>query len=496
VLEQRDLYAGFAAAARDGGPLPCAGCAQTATCYPESVDAPAAVVTRLTPLSFFDYGCFATERLQWTYEQFAAMLGGAPSTTAEPRLGGAAGGGFELRYGERRYLFEGDMHGKLPLEVLRLKLILFAQLAGAVSRLHRATRLPHLGLSPAVVVVRRGVSAPDIPQLYSFETRVAGVGECLPRRGLNAAVAEAVTVPLLEPPLARDSTYVGSLTSERVASHEGMLSVRAVTESGGIVRVEAELVCESIDPREFVARDLLVLSLSGRSVRLSIELAGHPLRASGQRVDLMTLPQRAGADTVSVLRQFIGQPGVRVAFTIYPCLHVPADVQTLGLILMATLAANAEQGAGAVASAARSASERVLRFVRESPAAPPEAIDGAARAELQRLDEQGVLARRQLFHSPSQVPDPKVAIADVFWYGALMLGLRALTQVPNFGFCRTRDDFDPEHPEGPVDRLRAELGLMTQKLDAELLGRRGMHQVFAAALKRAGQEAAQAAARS
>jgi hypothetical protein len=65
-----------------------------------------------------------------------------------------------------------------------------------------------------------------------------------------------------------------------------------------------------------------------------------------------------------------------------------------------------------------------------------------------------------------------------------MLGLRALVQVPGFGFCRRHDDFDPAHPEGTADHLLAELGILGHNLDAELLDMQGKRQEIAEAVAR------------
>jgi len=109
-------------------------------------------------------------------------------------------------------------------------------------------------------------------------------------------------------------------------------------------------------------------------------------------------------------------------------------------------------------------------MARAPDAGAGEEIEEQVLVELRRLDDDGVLARRQIFEHPKQHPDPRERIADGIWYGALLIAMRALTPIPGFGFCRGHDDFDPQHPEGPVDRLRADIGMLIHLVDVELFG--------------------------
>ena len=221
----------------------------------------------------------------------------------------------------------------------------------------------------------------------------------------------------------------------------------------------------------------------GRPLPLALVFLANPTRAAGASVSLRSAPLAVDSLLVHQLRSLIGQE-LRASFAVHPCLHVPCDLHSLGMMLFTTLAANAEQTPLAVAAAVRELSDGVARFAREHTGAAAEAIADWAVNRLRQAEADGVLARRQVFHEPAAHAEEGDQVPESFWYEALLLGLRALTQIPEFGFCRGHDDFDPQHPEGPVDHLRAELQVLAHNIDAELLGMRGKQEEIAEAVGR------------
>lgn len=476
--EQRDLYRGFAGPARRGDArLPCVGCAGLEECYPAAADAAGRAPRVILPVTFHEAICVPTAPLGLAYDVFAAQLGGAPPA------GGESAGAFEERYGQRRYLFEADPSGKLPLEILRLKLVLFAQLAAAVSHLHRATQLPHLALSPEMALVEMGPPAPDVPRLYNFQTRVIGIGGAVARRAARRLEA-SLRVPLLDPPLARDTAFTGSLAREQASPEDGQVVIRDLQDGEAGCTIRAELTCDSGALDDLGDKDVVLVSLAGRGIRVGVEWAAYGQLDGAGRAQLTSLPGALDADARALLTDLRGGAPVRATITVLRCLHAPADLQSLGLLLFTTLLANRVQGAATITAAARRVADSLLRLRRDQPSIGADALEDEALTALRRGEAEGVFARRQLFDDPSAHADPSAAIPDSFWFPTLLLGVRALTQLPGFGLCRAHGDFDPSHPEGPAERLRVELGVLTQKIEAELLGRHGMRMVFADALSR------------
>ena len=333
-------------------------------------------------------------------------------------------------------------------------------------------------------MVELASEAADMPQLYNFRTRLSEIGGAAPRR-LAGLAAEEIEVPLLDPPPLRDSSYAASIVgADSTRVHEGTLSVSAVSDlADGRIRIDGELVCESLAAAAPTSKDLIEVRVrQGRPLPLVVELFSRGRSTGSGALRLQSLPLDTDPSTAKQMRALAGEPPIRATVILHRCLHVPCDLQSLGLILFSTLAANSEQSAAAVLAAARQISDEIGRFVQKGPEMSPEEIDEKALDALRRLEAQGVLARRQLFFAPSAHPDPRSRIPDSFWYGALTLGLRALTVAPGFGLCRSYDDFDPRHPEGPAEHLCAELAVLSHKIDEELLGIQGKKRVFSKAV--------------
>ena len=107
-----------------------------------------------TPVTFYESRAIALPFAHLRWDE-AMQLAGAASPAAV--AGGATTEPGRAREIERlvprlaaqaAHLFAHDVAGKLGLEVLRVKLALFAQLCRTTAALHRYTRAPHLGLTP------------------------------------------------------------------------------------------------------------------------------------------------------------------------------------------------------------------------------------------------------------------------------------------------------------------------------------------------------------
>lgn len=477
VAEQTDLYVAFGRLAREGGPLPCAGCANVPSCYPEGGSAAADVTRLLTPVSFYDYRCLPLERFALHYDEFAALLGGRAGTGPWPESQPQAAA-------QRRYLFQDDPRGKLPLEILRLKLALFTQLVSAVGNLHSATGLPHLALAPENVMVDVSTAGAGLPAFYNFRTRLVGIGGCRRRRfdGLDSA---ALAVPALEPAPVRDATFAAPLLAVDRPVVGGRVAFTGLTPAGeGRIVLEADLASAEFDVQALRPKDAVhVIVRQGRPVPLAVEFLANPTQAGAGSVPLRSTPVVVEEGSAHRLQSLVGQEPVRASLVIHPCLHAPCDLQSLGVFLFTTLLANQTQGPPAVATAARQLSADIAQFAQAHVAAGAEEINEYTIGKLREAEAAGWLAEGQMLDAPDERGGWEGTLGS-FWHAAMLLGLRALTQTPGFGFCRGHDDFDPAHPEGPVDHLRAELDILGHSIDAELLAMHGKRREITEAVAR------------
>lgn len=475
VGEQTDLFSAFDKLAHEGGALPCHGCSNVPTCYPASGGGD--VLRYLTPLSFYDFRCFATERLDLHYNEFSALIGGKARAVETSEGGG--------RVRARSFLFEDDVRGKLPLEILRLKLLVFTQVVAAVGRLHRATDRPHLGLSPENIMVRLGGPTYGLPLLYRFDVRLLGIGTTLHRK-LEGLDDQQLAVPLLIAPPFRDNTFASTLLASGAAVQEGLLSISALARDvNDAAVIDCELRSDGFDVRTLTPKDALHVNVrQGRPLPLTLELLANPTRIEADAAHLRSATLRADASQIRQAEALVGQGPIRAAFTVYPCLHSPCDIESLGILLFTTLAGNAEQGPPAVGRVARSLSQRLLDFKQSRPGASAEELADFAQDGLRMAASEGPLALRHLYHDPALFPEEVGPSLEGYWHAALMLALRALTRTAGFGFCRAHDDFDAAHPDGPAENFLSELEILGHRIDEELLLMQGRRREMAAAITR------------
>jgi len=481
VGEQTDLFRALGRLAREGGALPCHGCSNEPTCYPAGGGGDA--VRYLTPLSFYDFRCSAAERLDLHYDELIAAIGGKDGVIA-PSEG-------QRRAHTRHFLFEHDPRGRLLLEILRLKLLAFTQVVAAVSALHRATRRPHLSLSPENIMVRLDPPGYGLPVLYRFAIRLLGIGTNL-HRTLEGLDDTRLAVPLLIAPAFRDNTFASSLLAASAAAQEGTLVISALSKGEREETIiEGELRSDAFDVSALTPKDALHINVrQGRPLPVTVELLANPTRVDAAVVRLRSAAVRADATQLGQLEALVGQGPVRAAFAVYPCLHVPCDIESLGILLFTTLAANSEQGPAAVGKAARALGKWLVEYQQSHPAIGEEELAGVARAELQRAGSEGPWALRHLLHDPKRFPEQPSGSLEGYWRAALVLALRALTRAPGFGFCRAHDDFDPLHPDGPADHLLSELAILAHSIDEELLVLQGRRREIGEAIRRVRQRLA------
>jgi len=167
--------------------FPCYACAHRDECYSESSDGSSPVIaeSRLMPLSPFDLQAIPMEVLPLRFDEFADLLGGAAWSEVRARALAEPGGAGRASVlatldavlaSPLLWLHGNDRTGRLPLEVLRLKLALFGQAARGLRAVHEAAGRALLDLGPSGVMVDVGGSGSDLPALWSFRAKMIDVG--------------------------------------------------------------------------------------------------------------------------------------------------------------------------------------------------------------------------------------------------------------------------------------------------------------------------------
>lgn len=459
------LYAGLGKLVHDGGArLPCTSCTNQDLCFPASPGEIGEAEVHLVPISFHDANCIAFEPPDLTYEAFCAWLGGRTVGVLDDNVG------------RRKFLFEEDP-AKLSVELFRAKLLLFRDLVGAVSRHHRATRRPHLALSPEHVWIRRSAE-PNQFDAYGFHVLLGDVGSTVvrPLEGLDP---RDMDFPVYEPsPLANRNFAAAPLLAGSESEADGELTVESVSGELDRLRVRGHLQLRT--PTLWGKTDVVEISIhQARPIPLSLRLFGFVSAATADGIDFTSFPCRPSS--AEALKRSVGSPIVaRIVFRPRP--HVPCDIESLGLILMATLTASSEQRPEAVTGVARRASRALRDLLEREPLATAERVEQLALSIVARELDAGAWAPRHLFDVPSQHA-AATAIPAGLWSEALTLALRAITNAPGFGYCRGYDHFDPRHPEVPVDHLCLDLAALIGRIDAVLFGQSSKKAILSSAIR-------------
>ena len=491
VGDQAHLFVSLGRLARrEGRILPCQGCEHVPTCYPEDERASPEVLRCLTPVTFYESRALAFPLLHLRYDECAALIGGATvseivAQVGEPGRAAVLGRVAEALALQPAYLFGHDAAGKLGLEVLRLKLALFAQLCRATTMLHRHGREPHLGITPARAMAAIGEEPGGLPWLWRLAVRLVGLGNAFVRQPPVGTAAD-LPVPSFARPRLVDPVFAAPALREAPrADLPGTLTPRRISPlPDGRVVVEADVEADSIDLADVGEKDTIDLSVVQGRPPLSLVIVALPAGREERTLRVRSAPLSLDASARETLTQLIGQPLTRARLTIHPCLHVPADVHSLGMILLVSLLAHPGRPAAEVARAVDDVRERLALAARHRP----QGDGGVLVEQAGRLLATDPFAKRNLFARPAEREEAAAAIPDDVWMDALLVGLRAVTTLRGLSVCRSPADFDPGHPEVKVEFLLQLVDGLIRRVDAALFGLPGRAREIRAAVARVARE--------
>lgn len=477
---------------------PCFTCEHRGACYPSGRDVADALPAEalIFPLAYFGSRYLPIEILPLGFDEVCALLGGAavemlprerPTAGAEPaarlfaRLDGA------LAAPAPQFYFEGDPTGLFALESFLLRMGAFAGLARGVLRLHESGR-PHFALTPDRVRGAFVASTPLVPARWGLALRVADVVTTAPidepdvapgagGAGDRGAALWSLPHPLSEAflPEAMSKTPVDQLWMRLVPR-----DLRIETRGAAVfARLEAEMTSENYVKSEHGRHDRVRVSLqtsagaAERVVFTGALSAEHPGGFLFAGVSGPLTPDAAKAIEASR-----GATSLTAEVTIHHAFHAPADLWSLGLLLLRLLLTNDRQEGARIH---RDAIARVVGAVNPGRA-PARGRRGAARAgdtsvaaTLAALfAREGIAAEPSalVFRESERVSHP-AAISRGLWEDALRLGLRMASNVPGFSVCASLDDYDAADPAAPLRRCLEEIDLLVERARGELIGSSG-----------------------
>jgi hypothetical protein len=500
VLDQAALFAAYGELARRkaadpaAAVLPCQGCQHVPTCYPDAPGARGDAVRFLTPFTFYESRAIALEVLHLRYDEFSALLGGAPfaeivAAVTEPGRTAALRGLEDHFTHGPQYLFAQDMAGKLGLEVLRLKLMLFAELCRAVGALGRLGAEPHLGITPARAMIRVLDQQAALPARWNFRLVLQGLGNARPR-ALGPSSDGLPARPYASPRLIDPIYSAPPLRALPVSDQPGILTLRRLASAtDGRVALVADLACDGAELADLGDKDVLELSIVQGRPPLSLTFLATPTGMVGPALTLESVPLALDAATRGQLEQLLGQSLARARFSVYPCVDVPCDIYSLGMMLFTALLANGEQSPAGVARAVGDLASRVTLWARAHPRAGGEEVTAHA-ASLLDLGDGSAFSKAHLFARPDPGRRAPAAIPDGLWVEALTVALRAVTTIPGFSLCRGWSDFDPAHREVKAEFLLGLVESLIREVDALLFGLPGRRREIRDAIAQAARQIA------
>jgi hypothetical protein len=437
--------------------FPCYECPHKAECYSPSGEATPVLRERLADLSFHGFHLLASELMPLNYDELCDILGGRrqlpESVFYRPwrRDSPLASWDTEPRFG--RTFREGSEDGLDLLEMFELKLLAFREAALAVAGHYRIAGRPHLNLHPRHLLADLAGGPGGLPGLWNFRVRLID----------PAAAAELDELPgLYAPPTNRVPAYSAPVMQQELfgTRERGMftiLELRQVPGSPAARRIVGELKGELTDPARFSPQDrfgVLLTGLDGEIIELFCRL--NPEASGGPTVlSLIGEPTEFPAQRLNHLTALKGVPQRDISYVLYPVLHAPCDLHSLGLLLLRALVVNDNQDLPTA--------KRLIDAVLGPLNTWAEAVGpSAAEAELlQRFGEflsdlpgEGAALNpvQMLYAAQERFDGRPCAVPKKYWYEALMLVGRCLTGGP-LAFCKSHGDFPADFPSSTIEEM-------------------------------------------
>jgi hypothetical protein len=453
----------------------CFECPNARACYPENrnVDAPVPAEELLFPLAYYENFYLAVEPHPLEFTAAAALLGGASPAEAARAAGRTADGELDpdgALAGGDQFFFQGDNSGLFGLEVLVLKLSAFTRVVHGIRDLYARAGRPHLALGPDRIRARlAGSAARFVPARWGIELAAGDLVTTAPLHLFEPIPGEprvwSIPYPIPEP------FVPDSLSRIQSESQFMRLMIRDLkVESVGAqsrVRITAELTADGYRESEHGRHDLVRLSaenIPGSDGRLVF--AGRRLGAIPRG---FVFEGTSGPIDPGAARGLDPQrlTAVSVEATIVHTFSAPADMMSLGVLLLRLLLVNDRQDA-----------PNLICETAERLAAAAASTAGNGAGPGHNLGE--IFAREGLRADPVEVLFRETDRAHVapgipgaLWHDTLETALRMASNRPGWSICGAQDDYEPERPAEPFERILADLEMLVERARGGLIGSSG-----------------------
>ncbi len=426
--------------------------------------------------------------LYFHYDEYCDLAGGAPwepslerwflsglSPERRHALTHAA-----ARYSSpRQFLFEEDLTGKYPLEVLWIKWNLFSQLSRDLLSFHRDHLRPHLGIRPFHVFI----TTPDklgsfIPARWGVALNINRSAASPPYR--NPEIPPDLASRLFDRPQDIQSAYSAPVIREKIQGQEERVTglIRAMERiretTGDAVRgiLQVHIVSENIRPSEYTEMDVFRVDLSPSAEK------GRPFTIWAGKITSSEhgLSLKGISDPVTPLEWEALERGSKNVFlnsklVIYPTYHVPCDLYSLGMMLFRTLLVNDAQDFMTVTQAVHHIAGSLEPMVQGiEPDLERKILLKRFRTRL--IEEGRVFLKDSILFQKEKRDQARGCyyVPDPIWFETLILAYRLTTFIPKFSFCSHHGDYDPENPQVQMERVMRGVNRIAELIKIELFG--------------------------
>lgn len=379
-----------------------------------------------------------------------------------------------------QFLYTDDITGLYPLEILWLKWNLFTDLCKGILKFHADRRIPHLNIQP----VNIWITIPDhvtdtLPARWIFGLRIPDSEISIPFRDPDMPVQYSPR--LFCQPKDSQSLYAAPIIRKRSPGQEEDVTVlirskeKARKHQGSEIRaiLQVHLISENIRPSEFSEMDVFRVILNFNDENIP------PVNIWGGKVESTErgLPIRGDTDPITpavweALERESQSVFYKSKVKIYQSLHVPCDLYSLGMMLFRTFLVNDNQDFFMVEQIIHRIADSLEPMVQGLE--PDRDKDILIRRLRTRLIEERVFPKETaLFRGEDRrLAEGCSFIQDDIWYEILLTGLRLITWIPGFSFCRSHGDFDIENPQYSMDKVMRPVEALRKRIRIELFGSR------------------------